>query len=412
MEKQPPLIDVHCHLFNHQILSIRLMLELLNVLRKNKSREMHLISAKGKISRALNFARIGFSSVGKILSKLDNDQRQFILCPLMFDLEGCMRYASTPKKKVIDYESSLKEELEQLIIEQDLGKEGKELLKIIKKEARGKKKNGDKFSLQETQMLRLKKKYPDRIFPFFFVDPRRSELFQPGEGETSVAKITKRLNPEKGFSGIKLYTPNGYSPADRRLLPLYAYCEKHQIPITAHCSDSGFATFVSSVDVEGPVYICGKVDYDKKQVNFKHNKLKGEERVKERATVLNHPILWAEVLKMFPKLKLNLAHFGSQKEDDTRFIFNLMCDYPNLYVDFSCISEKYLLQRIYNDFYKNAPDDVKSRFLYGSDFYLNLIFVDSMQRYLQQFKDCFTPDEWNAISQHNPRRFLTHQYNA
>jgi hypothetical protein len=34
------------------------------------------------------------------------------------------------------------------------------------------------------------------------------------------------------------------------------------------------------------------------------------EAIKERATVLNHPRLWLEVLEQFPNLIINLAHFG------------------------------------------------------------------------------------------------------
>ncbi len=411
--------DAHCHFFNHDILSLRLLVELLISIRKGRKagRDMSIF-AKSKIGKALQFVKIGFSSTEKIFKTLEKDEKGFVFCPLMFDVDWSVRSLSAFSKSeqdvavyevVGDIEKELYAELKTLVEEEQLGDEGQELLEFFEPSPdRIKIGFKDTFNLQEEYLLDLKKSHPDRIFPFFAVDPRRKELFQPGEGEETVAKIIERLNPQTGFSGIKLYTPNGYSPADERLLPLYAYCEQHQIPITAHCSGAGFATFAPSIDVKGPVYLNGKVVFDQSRIKFQHNKLTDSKRVEERAQTLNHPALWHEVLKMFPNLKLNLAHFGLKGDSDewTNYIFDMMQTYPNLHTDLSCVCDQSSLEHIYKNYYQKASDSVKSRFLYGSDFYLNMLFVDSMKVYVKQFMECFTAEEWEAISQKNAEGFL------
>ncbi len=408
--------DIHCHFFNRKVLSVRLLVDLLMILSKNAlgiKSENAIRETESAFSRILHFVKIGFSSSEEILEELEKDEEGFIFCPLMFDLDKCV-VSSTKRNGILnemtiaEIENNLIEELTKYVKEGNLS-EGEELLDYFKKD-KGIDRSGlveaDNFVQQETQIRKLKSQYPDKIFPFFVVDPRRNELFSAGDGEQSIVKIIERL--EGGFAGIKLYTPNGYSPADCRLLPLYEYCEKYQIPITAHCSMGGFATFSSQIDINGPVCINEEIKNDQTQLTFKHNRLIDSERVIERANALNHPKLWKIVLEQYPQLKLNLAHFGSHEtnEEWTESIFGMMSQFKNLYTDFSCVCEKQIFDRFYNNYYCKAEESVKQRFLYGSDFYLNILFIGSMKTYLRQFKNRFTPEEWIAIAQTNPKRFL------
>lgn len=61
---------------------------------------------------------------------------------------------------------------------------------------------------------------------------------------------------------------------------------------------------------------------------------------------------------------------------------------------------------MYNLYYSKADPSIKSRFLYGSDFYLNLLFIDNMKQYIRQFEKVFTDTEMKEIAEINLRRFL------
>jgi predicted TIM-barrel fold metal-dependent hydrolase len=267
----------------------------------------------------------------------------------------------------------------------------------------------DTFLNQENQLVDLQKKYPDMIFPFYAVDPRREENYTFVNGVYDLSNILNRLAINGGhFYGIKLYTPNGYSPAAPMLMALYEYCEKHAIPIIAHCSGGGFASFAKIVDIHGLIYRNGKIEEHNGSITFEHYKVADKERVHEKAQMLNHPLIWEKVLEKYPNLILDLAHFGNSKgsEEWSQHIIRLMKRYPNLYTDFSCVTECATLNNMYTTYYSKAEPSVKSRFLYGSDFYLNMLFINTMEQYINKFEKIFSAAEMKEIAEINPRRFL------
>lgn len=411
--KQLGPIDVHCHFFNKEILSLRLLIELGMHLKLRGQRDNQgLNSVISPLKRALHFFKTGMLPVEKIYQSLEKDESEFAFCPLMFDLEGCMIASGVGNDcNIIQSRQQVLEEVRLLLLEnQDSLDDFRELSELLNKEDMQELQAYDHFAKQEQQLCDLVMKYPDRIYPFFAIDPRRKELFDNPEKQLGINKIISRLRLNGGlFSGIKLYTPNGYSPSDERLLPLYEYCQSYQIPITAHCSASGFASFAPSIDVRGAIYENGKVVEKKGIYKFEHNGLIDMKRVEERARILNHPKIWEQLLQQYPALKLNLAHFGAQdvgkQTEWTDCIRRMMDIYPNLYTDLSCISVKSELEMMHR-YYQDAPETVKSRFLYGSDYYLNILFIDDMKCYWDNFSDLFDPDELKTITEVNPITFL------
>lgn len=411
---QGPFFDVHCHFFNKEILSLRLLVELGMILcRQQERNDAAAANTASAVKRVLHFLKTGMLPVEKLYASLEKEEPGFAFCPLMFDLEGCM--LSDGKKNAADREAFGRQVVRQLDAFLTCGtaeeEELRELLEHWAEEENSNRVQPDHFRIQEQQLEALVQQHPGRIFPFFAVDPRRSELFDDPEHETGIGKIVSRLRINGGvFAGIKLYTPNGYSPADERLLPLYAYCEKHRVPVTVHCSAGGFAAFASSVEVRGLIYEAGKVVSRQGEYHFRHNGLFEGRRVTERAEVLNHPQIWDRVLESFPQLKLNLAHFGSQdsgrQTEWTDCIWKMMHRYPNLYTDFSCITDKTELDYMYGHYFKKASPEVKTRFLYGSDYYLNLLFCNGMKVFLHNFSGIFSSVEWEVIARRNPVRFL------
>ncbi|MBU0701563.1 amidohydrolase [bacterium] len=189
------------------------------------------------------------------------------------------------------------------------------------------------------------------------------------------------------FAGIKVYPPLGFDPwpddykQRERVEAIYERCYKKNIPITTHCNDGGFRT-----------------------------------ETKSNAKDFTNPSRWDAVLKKYPTLKLNFAHFGKQKKtlcfipqkkwEGT--ILELMANYKNVYADFSyngCEKEEYYkyLQKLLE---KNP--DVKERILFGSDFMINLTGIDSYNDYLESFatSQSISMDDKHIFCSINPSRFL------
>jgi predicted TIM-barrel fold metal-dependent hydrolase len=140
-------------------------------------------------------------------------------------------------------------------------------------------------------LLSIRSAFPMHGFAPF--DPLREVRRPPGE--TSSLQIVKQAIRHHGFLGVKLYSPMGFRPSqnaelgfpfpapaagkdfgkrlDDALDGLYAWCEKEQVPILAHTTESQSA---------GPDFAA-------------------------RA----EPKFWLSVLEKYPRLRLNLAHFGN-----------------------------------------------------------------------------------------------------
>ncbi|MGR3303501.1 MAG: amidohydrolase family protein [Candidatus Scalindua sp.] len=193
------------------------------------------------------------------------------------------------------------------------------------------------------------------------------------------------------FAGIKVYPPLGFDPwpdngkEKDKVIILYDHCIKKSIPITTHCSNGGF-------------------------------------RVDENADNYTAPGLkWTEVLKKYPKLKINFGHFGYQSKRLWLFprtqwrdsIIELMSKYPNVYADFSCLSLseqecKHLEDLIEEK--KTSNHELKDRIFFGSDFLISLIWTDSYNKYLSNF---ITTQYLQSLKENfcskNPEKFLFNQ---
>ncbi len=250
------------------------------------------------------------------------------------------------------------------------------------------------FFYQLNELMELKEKYPERIFPFLYIDPRRKDYFKD---------YKQLIGKQKPFLGVKLYTPNGYSPLDPNLMEVYAYCEENGVPVTVHNAYGGFSNFVKKLEIKGGFYLDGQVVYHDGWIEFDTDFFASpREAIRERAERLNHPRLWAQVLRRFPRLKLNLAHFGGDSPQWQKEIFRLLVEYPNVYSDLSCQTEAELLHTIRQKYFKQLPQ----KFLYGSDYYLNMFFIDDFGEYFGNFTRVFTPNEIERLSLDNARRFL------
>ncbi len=191
------------------------------------------------------------------------------------------------------------------------------------------------------------------------------------------------------FAGVKLYPPLGFDPwpegssGQAVVKELYRTCVDRQIPVTAHCSDLGF-----TIDKHAPAY--------------------------------TKPGKWSNVLKDYP-LKLNLAHFGDQR-NRLHFIPNhewrdaviqLVLSHDTVYTDISCLAFDDKFYSTLSGTLKDqgaGRDRLSQHILFGSDFMINLMWANSYNEYLHRFIKTTHIGEQEKLlfCNENPARFLYH----
>ncbi|MCH2213582.1 MAG: amidohydrolase [Flavobacteriales bacterium] len=463
------LFDAHCHLFGRSAISGRLLLMLLGDLtdyfQKNNEdtllepidlRETEVghkptlgITIKN-ILKYFVFNKDAHAMLDDLEEEYYNSQTEvYRYIPLMFDLEMTFRnaYDEDDSRKQIgshvkDFakqQKKMTKTLNDLVKKADKGNkifkgslaENLDSLKILKnvvwiiKQLTNLSENlsddtKNSFKTQIAELERLKLNYGNNIYPFLAADPRREDMG---------SEIGGRVGVDNVFHGIKIYSPNGYSPTDPHFMdptydfvagmPLYEWCVKFNIPIMAHNSDAGFATFADKLEVHGDICIHHDdpnqpyaISYkDKEEIEFRYNIANGgfKKAVKERAVTLNHPSLWRKVLRKYPDLKICLAHFGGESERWQNEIAKLMLEYKNVYTDLSSLIDIERLKDIHKAYFtRDTPRNLKirSRIMYGSDYFLNLLLGAKFDQYYTNFRSVFSKRDLEFMSREVPKTFL------
>jgi len=259
----------------------------------------------------------------------------------------------------------------------------------------------DDFQLQIEKMKALKDAYPEKILPFLALDPNNPLMME------NFLKVFSNTGDYK-FFGVKIYPSLGYLPSHPLLMEVYEVCEKKNIPVTAHCSGAIVHTtrkFIS--DIPGTHQNPdGSWSSDPVRMKFR--------RKADYAVFFNQPSNWNAVLTAFPRLKLNLAHFGGddawkkfssgEPENWVNRIIDMMSRFENLYSDFSYTFYK----REYAESLKKLLSGngiIASRVMYGSDYYM--VVTEGHFRSLKTgFVTTMGQDLMKKIAKDNPMRFL------
>jgi len=193
---------------------------------------------------------------------------------------------------------------------------------------------------QIDQIVQLRRLYPDACLPFLSIDPRM------GTDKEILSFTQHYVGPGLPFIGIKLYPALGYFPFDKRLDPLFQFCEENEVPIMTHCTPSG-AFFLGKLNAtlglpETIDYTDANGTLHKPPLPLPHSfPLKSND---ENCDVFLKPENWSTVLAKYPKLKICFAHMGGVGEikkslngkpnwfDDVK---SIMAQYENIYTDVS-----------------------------------------------------------------------------
>ena len=247
---------------------------------------------------------------------------------------------------------------------------------------------------QLEELRHLKLQYPDFILPFVAVDPRRSGLLD----------LVKKYIEDYEFAGLKLYPPLGYFPCDPKLNRVYAYAEKHAIPVLTHCSRGG-------------IYFKGKITREMRVHPRTGRCLKGKNN-KDFTDHFSDPENYKYVLEDFPQLKLCLAHYGGAGEWQSwlrdpwtgtgrkswlSVVSDLIRSHTNVFADLAYTAyDTRLLPLI--KVLVNTPK-LGDRILYGSDFYM--VQRDVTEReYSINLRAFLGEEDFHKITVENPKAFL------
>lgn len=207
-------------------------------------------------------------------------------------------------------------------------------------------------------------KNTENLLPFIFVDPQRIRKdnmikeknlsFFKWHWDESEKKVIMddcllkqflEKKPENNqdtcfvegtFKGIKIYPALGYYPFDEDLLPLWAYCCQHNIPITTHCIKGTifYRGLLKNAWKSHPVFeeengiklnISQSSNYDQ-QINFTHplNYLVLLEPKlldiflhgcsKETQEIFGYDTTTKKSVRNLSNLKINFAHYGGEDQ--------------------------------------------------------------------------------------------------
>lgn len=243
--------------------------------------------------------------------------------------------------------------------------------------------------------VKLKDQNPDTVFPFLGVDPRRDNVFN---------LVKKYVGKNKPFQGIKIYPGNGFLPSHPDLMDVFEYCESRRIPVTTHCADEGMGSDDKKTHVRGHHIHRQDTDTFSRTVQFR-----------DSARLFEYfcdPVQWLPVLDRFPKLVLDLAHFGGLRHfgyyqkgrmgNWTDKIINMMMKYENVYTDISYIISR---KSVFPTIKKLLRSPFRHKILFGTDYYI-VLYKGYFNHILNSCFVEFSKSEFSLIADINPRRFL------
>jgi predicted TIM-barrel fold metal-dependent hydrolase len=135
---------------------------------------------------------------------------------------------------------------------------------------------------QNRMVAEAASRFPDRLIPFFAIDPRR-------EG---AADMLARAIEDHGMRGLKFHPTSGYFPHEEFCYPLYETCMEHNVPVLIHTGSQ-----------PAPL-------------KFRYAQ----------------PIFVDDVAADFPDLPIIMAHVGHQMWNEALLVASVK---PNVYFDIS-----------------------------------------------------------------------------
>ena len=250
------------------------------------------------------------------------------------------------------------------------------------------------------------KQHPEGLFeffPFLGINPPVHSLdFIKELLETHVLKDRKQRKGPQRFYGIKFYPPLGYDPwpsevqERKKVALIYDFCTTYDIPIMTHCDDQGFRGVPA-----------------------------------KEAWKYTAPASYKPILARYPTLRIDFAHYGwqynqlqknpltlissiaSRVPDSPWFheLVELMHLYPNIYADVSFSGTNPEFYILLNNYIQSLEEEkrqtILERTMFGTDFSVNLMKVESYTSYYRIFEESpFSNEDIHRFVHTNPLRYM------
>lgn len=366
------IIDTHCHIFNYDCVP--------PVFQNRYTKSLNPIFLKGFLKifnnwfnkddildRARDLINIGMSEKISDVANILHKQSRHSNYPLIDD-----KVIFTPLTMDMEY---------------GLTKEEREEWQAGIKS--GKYKSFDE-QINETSAIVLDN--PGVFFPFIAADPRRIKKNRNNSDDIDGIHYLIDALENKGFWGVKIYPPLGYSPTgyssavidnfdkeEELLMPLYKYCADNDIPVTTHTAFAG---------------------------TYSNQNTPTKDKKKKYWGAMAEPKNWRKVLEKSKNLKLNFGHFGGdllgkdvsfafENKDQLQIengwreeIIGIMLDsqYPNIYADISFHPNIFINPEEYFEKLSEhiKKDGIGKKILFGTDWWMSR-FILRERQYIDKF---------------------------
>jgi predicted TIM-barrel fold metal-dependent hydrolase len=421
---QPPLTNIHTHVFNTECAPDRFLRILpVKFVRNNATGLKKFID--GTIGRSL------IKGLSKIYSIIDKNKQTEIDKMVSF-LEvgtGISQYEVFAKafKTGRLYDSSVR------IIGLTLN------MDHMDSQSSSKQKN---FVTQLQEVRDIKRYHPANFFPFLCIDPRHHsgknlvDFVRP-YFETGVA-CNGIIYPY--FSGIKLYPALGFFPFDERLHELYIYAQKNNLPVMTHCTRVGsqyigdqIEALIPDMPRSIPLLKDGQTAYGRivkriaayRAAGWIKNSRNGANDL--ACDLFGHPDNYIPLLETYPSLRICLAHLGGSSEMKTEptaqvkeirnkgndsswsdQIISLMAIYKNLYTDISYTVSALGDQEVLAKLNTLLSSTDAERVLFGTDFFMTE--QEMHEASLYELAKTKLADHFENITRINTQRYLQQPY--
>jgi predicted TIM-barrel fold metal-dependent hydrolase len=198
----------------------------------------------------------------------------------------------------------------------------------------------------------------DRFIAFSSVDPRRGK-----DG----LELFERAVTEWGFRGLKVYSPCGFSPSDKRMFPFYEICSQRRLPVLTHVGPSSSA------------------------LSFKRS----------------NPMGVDDAALNFPGVNFILGHAGVTLHRQAA----LMAQYrPNIYLDLSGFQGELGEGQFQRILKWHLSRNLTKKLLFGTDWPIHR-FLGSQAKWVKEFKSyeadgLISPADLQNILSDNAKRLL------
>lgn len=253
-----------------------------------------------------------------------------------------------------------------------------------------------KYQDQLSELLQLSKKYPDIVIPFVHIEPNNPEY---------LSIFSRAMS--NGFKGVKLYPPAScFLPTDKRLDPIYRYCNENKIPILVHCGP------------QSPTHYHDSIKNLRKKLDAAGLKWTKDMDKVELCGQFTHPKNYVKILEKYPNINLCFGHWGSEiswkkyienpADTDNWFyvIKDMLIKYPNLYTDISFTLNDQEYFSVLKVFLQN--EKIRPKVLFGSDYYM-VETKTNEKKFGFDLRAYLGEDLFKTIAYTNPKKYLQNE---